>query len=543
MKKVLRNGGITLKLTVFITIIVLITVFTLNLTVKQKFNQYLENQITQRASQALNLILVLVKPHLNSENVKIMRVKLLDFHKRMKAEGFQIREISIISLDSNRYLASSNPKFNYKLGNESLLKDIRAISVNTIVKFKSSKTFQGKNRNLIGFVKKIEYQTKNNESKQALIIMKSTPGDKDDFYRDLEKRLFILEFSLILVVFIGVFLISMWISKSILKSAKAVELILSGQYDFYLATRFDELGVLNKNLSQLKEHVNLISKDQDGKAQIAKQKYLLQKRKGDLAVEKKEETYLVVHFRGLDKVVEELSPEGLFKILNFIFVEIESEVENKHGKLVRQYGEVCHFSFSGTAQIENVISFVEALNNLLHKISMKEADFDPPHISFGAGIHQSLVTSGTYKVKNRQFPTSIGNALSVAETLALYANKDEILVTTKIGQTINKQEPLVEVTTKLQIQGLESLEIFSLKNEGESNHKSKVQTGSNYTDQNKNNVQRKTSSSKEAQTFNEKVKEKPVIKEKASSDLTDMLEDTLFEISMKKKGNRSPTRF
>lgn len=475
MERLLRKGGIKLKLIGFMIITIIIAVGILSFAITtiskkslaQKALEVAQTTIERTSEASIHALLE------KTDETKLNLYELIENLKKSNIDG--VVDISLFARSKSNNVNRVYEYFagfgHYKMGqliddpslletfNDAIFRQLKYKDAHFNIEEKQFETFM--------FIEPIYYKF---QGKDILLGISVLHYDKNVINRvtnEIIKLSVIITFSIVIIMAILVYFLGNHFSKPIIQITNAATKVKEGDLDIKLnITSNDELQTLsiefNSMVKGLKEKFHMekyVSKDTADMI-ASNQSNLV------LGGSYQKMTFLFSDIRGFTSMSENKKPEEVVEIVNF-YLNLQSNIIKENGGDIDKFvGDEVMATFSGPNSIKRAIQASIDIQKVIHKENIKRASENKSSCRVGIGINDGEVIVGNMGANDRMDYTSIGAAVNLAARLCSNANAGEVLISEesycKGGEQFKSQklEPIL-------VKGIEEpIEIFSIEIKG-----------------------------------------------------------------------------
>jgi adenylate cyclase len=265
----------------------------------------------------------------------------------------------------------------------------------------------------------------------------------DKFLMALARKRNYLLLTVLGVLLIGIlisFLIAYTFTRPIRRLQEASQEIIEGNYDVQLKVRSqDEIGRLTESFNKMAE--SLAERFHMLKYISPHTKEMIHKLRNKEISEKGERKNVTIFFsdiRGFTAYSEKRFPEEVVSLLN-VFLKIQADIIKRFGGTIDKYvGDEVVAIFSGPERDAAAIKAGIEIQRALTELNQKSGQ----DLNVGIGISNGDVIMGSIGSDDRKDYTIIGSNVNLASRLCSAAKGREILVSSDIYRTMQKQGAL-----------------------------------------------------------------------------------------------------
>lgn len=458
ISKLLRKGGLKLKLITFVLFAILITVSIQNLFIIPLIKTYIEEKSFEVSTTTIERISDFSSFTL-LERTYENRLSLNDAIEKIKLSKTQgIVGISIYQ----RQKDDNNISFNYIAGfglenkdfplGEKLLKFLDNSSSENVTYDSFTIKLNNKIVETYRFVKPIIYIYQN---RPVLLGVTLLYYDKEVINSVVEKMINLIltiTGTILLLVTVFVYFIGSSLTKPILQITKAAEEVSQGNLNIHLdiktndqiedlAKQFNKMIYSLQNHEKIQKFVSRSTMDmihKDSTCQI-------------LNAEHRTLTFLFSDIRDFTVLSETKEPKEVIIIINF-YLNLQSKIIKSNGGDIDKFiGDEIMASFSGVDATKRAIKSAIEIQTLIKKENIKREREGDTVCEVGIGINHGEVVVGNIGSKNRMDFTAIGSVVNIASRLCSFAKASEILIeknTYDISNSIYKVKAKAPIVAK-----------------------------------------------------------------------------------------------
>lgn len=454
--KLLRKGGLTLKLITFVLFAIVITVSVQNLFIIPIIKTYIEEKSFEVSSATIERISDFSSFTL-LERTYENHLSLSDAIKKIQLSNTQgIVGVSIYQ----RQKDDNNISFNYLAGfgldnkdfplDEKLLNSLDNAQSDSVTYDSFKIKLNNKIVETYRFVKPIIYIYQN---RPVLLGVTLLYYDKEVINSVVEKMIHLIStitIAILLLATLFVYFIGSRLTKPILQITKAAEEVSRGNLNIKLDIKTnDQIEDLAKQFNKMIYSLQNHEKVQKFVSRSTMDMIYKDSTCQTLGAQHRTLTFLFSDIRDFTVLSETKEPQEVIIIINF-YLNLQSKIIKGNGGDIDKFiGDEIMASFSGLDATKKAIKSAVEIQTLIKEENIKRKKEGNTICEVGIGINHGEVVVGNIGSNNRMDFTSIGAVVNIASRLCSFAKASEILIEKNTYDTSNSKckvkpkEPIV----------------------------------------------------------------------------------------------------